>query len=340
MERLNVGETEVLIGPSLPEPLLPERPGRSRVAILTQPAPTNIALAIARDIEAEGLATEVVGLPDREAAKTLEVASSVYDVLAKFGLTRSDTVVAIGGGSVSDLGGFVAGTWMRGVESVIFPTTLLGAVDASIGGKTGVNVAGKNLVGVFWHPSRVAIDTSQLATLPSFLIRDGMSEAFKAGLIGDPELVATMARDALTTNLDFVVRRAIAVKSAIVGADAHETGIRAHLNFGHTIGHAVEYASTLSHGEAVALGMVAAARISANRLGFKDEELITETLKRLTLPTTVEGLNQERVVDLLRRDKKRDASGLRMVLLTEIGDPTVQHVSHQDVSEGLAAVGF
>lgn len=340
MERLTVHQTEVLIDDGLPEPLLPERPGRTRVAILTQPAPTDIALGIGRALEAQGLTTEVVGLPDREESKTLEVASSVYDVLARFGLTRTDTVVSVGGGSVSDLGGFVAGTWMRGVESVVVPTTLLGAVDASIGGKTGVNVSGKNLVGVFWHPSRVAIDTSQIRKLPSFLIRDGMSESFKAGLIGDPELVDQIASNGLDTDLDFTIRRAIAVKARIVGADATETGERAHLNFGHTIGHALEYSSTLTHGEAVSLGMVAASRISAKRLGFGAEPLVRETLSGLTLPVTVEGLNRDRVVNLLKRDKKRDAKGLRMVLISEVGQPVLEHVSQDDVDDGLSAVGF
>ena len=130
MEHIVVGpdKTEVLIGRGLPNQFLPPRDGRSRVAILTQPAPTDVALQIARQLEADGLQCEVVGLPDREAAKTLEVASSIYDVLAKFGLGRHDTVLGVGGGSVTDIAGFVAGTWMRGVESVYAPTTLLGAV--------------------------------------------------------------------------------------------------------------------------------------------------------------------------------------------------------------------
>ncbi len=340
MEQLTLHQTEVLIGEGLPDPLLPDRPGRSRVAILTQPAPTDIALGISGRLELQGLTTEVIGLPDREESKTLEVASSVYDVLSRFGLARTDTVVSVGGGSVSDLGGFVAGTWMRGVESVVVPTTLLGAVDASIGGKTGINVAGKNLVGVFWHPSRVAIDTAQIRKLPSFLIRDGMSESFKAGLIGDPELVDRIASEHLDTDLDFTIRRAIGVKTRIVASDALEVGERAHLNFGHTIGHALEYASTLTHGQAVSLGMVAASRISSKTLGFSSEDLVRGTLSALGLPVTVEGLNKDRVLNLLRRDKKRDAEGLRMVLLSEVGRPVLQHVSAEDVDEGLAAVGF
>lgn len=338
---MKVGQTEVLIGSGLPETdLLPERHERTRVAILTQPAPTDIALRLARHIESSGLTTEVVGLPDREAAKTLEVASSVYEVLAKFGLTRDDTVVSVGGGAVSDLGGFVAGTWMRGVESVILPTTLLASVDASIGGKTGVNVSGKNLVGVFWHPSRVIIDTDQLSALPSVLKRDGMSEAYKAGLIGDPELAATVADKGSDTPLDYVVRRAISVKAKIVEEDVNEQGIRAFLNFGHTIGHALEYASTLSHGQSVALGMVAAARISADRLGFAHGQTIVETLEKLSLPTTVSGLNRERVVDLMKRDKKRDGRGHRMVLLSDIGSPRLEYVDAEEIEAGLMAIGF
>lgn len=333
-------ETEIIIDSRLFNPILPHRETRTRVAILTQPAPTDIALRQARDLEASGLTVEVVGLPDREAAKTLEVASSVYEVLAKMGLGRHDTILGVGGGSVSDLAGFVAGTWMRGVESVLLPTTVLGAVDASIGGKTGINVAGKNLVGVFWHPTRVVIDTAQLSRLPSSLIRDGMAEIYKAGLVGNPELAVLISQNGIDTKLADVVPLAVSVKAEVVAADEREMGIRAYLNLGHTIGHALEFASTLTHGEAVALGMVSAARLSAQRLGFEHEAAVQHTLSELGLPTSTTGMNRERVIDLLHRDKKRDASGLRMVLLHDIGQPTLEHVTAEDIEEGLAAIGL
>jgi 3-dehydroquinate synthase len=310
------------------------------VAILTQPAPTDIAIDVARSLGNEGLSCEVIGLPDREEAKTLEVAASVYEALAKFGLSRQDTVVGVGGGSVTDLAGYVAGTWLRGVEVVHVPTTLLAAIDASIGGKTGVNVGGKNLVGVFWHPTRVVIDVERMSRLPRYIIREGMAEAYKGGLIGDAALAHLIADSGLESPLQTVVERAIAVKAALVDQDVHEQDVRSHLNFGHTIGHAIEYASSLSHGESVGLGMVAAVHISEKLAGFDSADEVTETIARLGLPTEVRGLELARVLDLLARDKKRDAGGMRMVLLREIEDPVLAHVDESDIEVGLAAIGF
>jgi len=334
------GITEVIIDSGLPVPLIPAREGRERVAILTQPAPTGLALQVSKSLAASGLVCEVIGLPDREEAKTLDVAASVYEGLARFGLSRHDTIVGVGGGTVTDLAGYVAGTWLRGVEVVHLPTTLLAAVDASIGGKTGVNVGGKNLVGVFWHPTRVVIDVDQLARLPSFLIREGMSEAYKAGLIGDAALAGVISEHGMTAPLAEVVERAVRVKAAIVDADVREQDVRAYLNFGHTVGHAIEYASALSHGESVALGMIAAAAISEKLVGFSGIEEVTQTLSRLGLPTRVDGLDLTRVLDLLGRDKKRDSGGLRMVLLEDIERPTLVHVDRADVELGLTAIGF
>ncbi|HET9258784.1 MAG TPA: 3-dehydroquinate synthase family protein [Acidimicrobiia bacterium] len=334
------GVTEILIDHGLPDELLPEREGRSRVAILTQPGATDLAIEVSRRLISPGYKYEVIGLPDREEAKTLEVAASVYDALARFGLARFDTIVAVGGGSVTDLAGYVAGTWLRGVEVVHVPTTLLGAVDASIGGKTGVNVGGKNLVGVFWHPTRVLIDIAQLERLPHFLVREGMAEAYKAGLIGDPDLADLIGAHGMQAPLGQVVERAVRVKAAIVDADTHEHGVRAYLNFGHTIGHAIEYASALSHGESVGLGMVAASAVSAKLVGFSSTDEVVATVNELGLPVKVQGLELARVLDLLGRDKKRDSEGLRMVLLEAVGQPTLMHVDEAGVGLGLAAIGL
>lgn len=334
------GRTEVLVGDGVPDDVLPPREDRQRVAILTQPGATRYALEISRTLKEQGLGVEVIGLPDREEAKTLTVAESVYETLARFGLGRQDTVIGVGGGSVSDLAGFVAGTWLRGVEVVHVPTTLLAAVDASIGGKTGVNLAGKNLVGLFWHPTRVVVDVRILRGLPSSLLQEGMVEALKTGLVGDPDLFATIEKQGVEADLEDVVVRSATVKSRIVSEDERELGVRAMLNLGHTIGHAIEFASPLSHGESVAIGLVAAARISEIRLGFEDASRISESIRRLNLPIKVTGLDRARVIDLLRHDKKRDAKGLRMVLLRAIGAPAVQHVSGDDVAVGLEAVGL
>lgn len=310
------------------------------MAILTQPAATDVATQVSRRLKESGLACEIIGLPDRDEAKTLDVAASVYETLARFGLARLDTIVGVGGGSTTDLAGFVAGTWLRGVEVVQIPTTLLGAVDASIGGKTGVNVGGKNLVGVFWHPSRVIIDLEILGRLPTYLTKEGMAEAYKSGLIGDSELVSIIRERGLRAPLGQVVDHAVRVKARIVDEDERDHGVRAHLNFGHTIGHAVEFASALSHGESVALGMVAAAHISQDLVGFTETADVTRTLERLGLPTMVSGIDAARVLDLIEMDKKRDAGGLRMVLLSAIAKPKLMHVREGDLRKGLAAIGL
>ena len=334
------GRTEVIIGSGLPVDLLPERSDRQRVAILTQPGATKHALEIAQRLKDEGLGIEVVGLPDREEAKTLGVAETVYETLARVGLGRHDTVLAVGGGSVTDLAGFVAGTWLRGVEVVHVPTTLLGAIDASIGGKSGVNLAGKNLVGLFWHPSRVVVDISTLEALPMPLLREGLVEALKAGLVGDPGLFGLIEGSGTDSKLEEVVMRAVTVKARIVGEDERELGMRALLNLGHTIGHAIEFASPLSHGESVAIGLVAAARISEARLGFMESRRVVASIQGLGLPVEVDGLDRTRVLDLLRLDKKRDGEGVRMVLLMEIGQAVLRHVEGDDIDLGLSAVGL
>lgn len=341
MERLTVsGTTEVMIGEGLPTPLLPEREQRRRVVILTQPAVTGRALEISRTLREDGLASDVVGLPDRDQAKTLAVAESVYESLADHELTIHDTVVGVGGGSVTDLAGFVAGTWLRGVEVVHFPTTFLGAIDASVGGKTGVNIGGKNLVGVFWHPTRVVIDLTVLAQLPASLVREGMAEALKAGFVGDPELVALLAAGGTDTPLREVVTRALKVKTRLVDLDPLDRAERAFLNFGHTIGHAIEFASQLSHGESVSLGMVAAAWISESRTGFGGKQAMIDTLSLLRLPVAAQGLDRTRIDDLVKRDKKRDGAGTRMVLLEEVGRPVVAHVDSGEIELGLTAIGL
>jgi 3-dehydroquinate synthase len=217
---------------------------------------------------------------------------------------------------------------------------LLAAVDASIGGKTGVNLAGKNLVGLFWHPTRVIVDVTTLELLPSSLRREGLAEALKTGLVGDSELFELLAREGEKAPLEEVVTRSAAVKAKVVGEDERESGLRAILNFGHTIGHAIEFASPLSHGECVAVGMVAAGRISERRLRFPGFDRMLEAVSGLGLPTEVDGLDRARIEDLLRHDKKRDAQGLRMILLRAFGDPVVEHVDDQDLDVGLGAVGL
>lgn len=338
MDRFLIGgRSEVVVGRGLPDPLLPEHPARRRVAILAQPGAAPIAAAVATGLE-RAYDTLVIQVPDREEAKTLATLGRVYDSLAEAELGRADTVVGVGGGAVTDLAGFVAATWLRGVEVVHVPTTLLGAVDAAIGGKTAINVAGKNLVGAFWHPSRVAIDLQVLDDLPLDLKREGAAEAIKAGLIADPKILEAYRLGGLEAPADEVVPRAVAVKVAVVSEDFREEGRRAVLNFGHTIGHALETSGGLSHGQAVAVGMVAAGAISEERFGVSLVGEIRDLLERVGLPVEVPLPDRPSFDRLLRLDKKRDSAGLRMVLLEKVGCPVLSHVSSDEVELGVSAI--
>lgn len=336
--RVAVGDSsEVLIGPGLPSRLLPPSPQREQAVVIAQPG----AMAVARrvmDRLAGETAPTLIEVPDREGAKTLETVGMLYRRLAELNLGRHDTVVGVGGGATTDVAGFVAATWLRGIECVLVPTTLLSAVDASVGGKTGINVMGKNLVGAFWHPSRIAISLDVLAALPEDLVRQGSAEAIKAGFIDDPRIIEIYMTHGLSFPPAEVVRRAVTVKAAVVTGDFREAGRRATLNFGHTIGHGIEVVCGLPHGYAVSVGMVAAAAISADRYGF-DEWEVRHPLERLGLPTRVSGADRALVRRLVSRDKKRTSGGLRMVLLRGIGDPVVEQVDDDSVELGMDAIG-
>lgn len=331
--------TDIMIG-ELPTPLLIPRPDRQRVAVLYQPGSRAIAEQVVGRLALE--VTEVAGreLPDRERAKDLGEVGSVYEWLAVNGFGRHDTLVGVGGGALTDAAGFVASTWLRGIESVLIPTTLLGAVDAAIGGKTGINVAGKNLVGSFWAPSRVLIDPSSFDTLSPALRREGLAEALKCAYLADGTLLRMIRSHGESVDLAEVVERAVRVKVEVVRDDPREQGRRAVLNYGHTVGHAIEYLSELSHGEAVGIGMVAAATVSRRRLGFDAVDEHIGTIGSLGLPVTSPALSAEQVIDLIRRDKKRSAAGVRMILLREYGDPVIEVVDEADLQAGLSAVGI
>jgi 3-dehydroquinate synthase len=334
-----VGESDILISRgALDHEILGGREGRRRVAVLSQEGALRIARRLADRLAATGMTVEVIALPDGEQAKTLDVARDTYLALNRMGMTRQDTLVAVGGGSVTDLGGFVAATYLRGIEAIYCPTTLLGAVDAAIGGKTGVNVGGKNLVGVFAHPARIVIDLEVLEALPDHLLRQGMAEVLKAGLIGDPGLVSLLEHDGLAADLEDLVSRAVSVKVAVVGEDFRESGRRAILNYGHTIGHAVEVSAALSHGEAVAIGMVAAGAASAALAGFREADRQRGVIEALGLPVGLADLDRNDVKRLIQLDKKRDATGVRMVLLEEVGRPIVRTVDDATIDIALDAI--
>jgi 3-dehydroquinate synthase len=332
---------DILVGRNIADPraLVPE--AYSRVALVAQPSVANRAeLLLAAIRESRLRHAELLVLPDGEAAKELGVVGDTYRWLNGIDFTRDGLLVAIGGGSLTDVAGFVAATYLRGIEVVYLPTTLLGAVDASIGGKTGINVDGKNLVGAFRHPQRIVVDLDLLDELGRELRREGAAEIVKAGFIADEGIIAAYEADGVDVALDTVVPAAIAVKVATVRDDFRESGRRAILNYGHTIGHAIEVAAGITHGEAVAIGMVAAGRVSSAVLGFAGSARQRSVLEKIGLPTTAPPVSAERVMSLVARDKKRDRRGLRMVLLRDFGEPVVQRVSVEDVQQGLAEIGI
>jgi len=285
-----------------------------------------------RHLRRSGLAVGVVGLPPGERTKRLATMAALYEAAAESGLDRGGAIVALGGGVVGDLAGFLAATYMRGVPVVQVPTTLLAQVDSSVGGKTGVDLdQGKNLVGAFHQPSAVLADTSTLATLPRREVACGAAELVKTAVLGDAKLFAAIEADvgkllaAEPRTSARLVAHAVAIKARIVTADEREAGVRAHLNLGHTFGHAIESAlgyRRLLHGEAVAIGMVLAGRL-ALRLGLFSERAagrVEALLGRLGLPTRLpRGLRSDRIVARMVHDKKARAGRLRFVLPVRLG---------------------
>jgi 3-dehydroquinate synthase len=279
-----------------------------------------------------GLDHTTLVLADGEQHKTLENVARVFDALAAIGASRDATLIALGGGVIGDLGGFAAACWMRGIDFVQMPTTLLAMVDSSVGGKTGVNLAaGKNLVGAFHQPRAVFVDTRTLATLPQREYLAGLAEVVKYGAIGDAAFFTWIEQhvDALLARDDAALAEAIARscrhKAGVVARDERELGERALLNFGHTFGHAIEVEAgygELLHGEAVAIGMVLAARLSATlgRAALADCARLSTLLRRLDLPTRLPaGCRPERLLERMRLDKKSVSGQLRLILWTGLG---------------------
>ena len=262
---------------------------------------------------------------DGEAHKNLDTVRGIYDELLKLGADRGTTLVALGGGVIGDMAGFVAASYMRGISLVQIPTTLLSMVDSSVGGKVGVDLPqGKNLIGAFKQPRSVIIDTDVLHTLPPSQWRCGMAEVVKHGLIARPSLLDPDLWN--LENAERLVRGAVQVKIDVVEVDPYERGIRAHLNLGHTFGHAIEKVTeyAIPHGEAVAIGIVKAARLSRN-LGFIDDSLVEHILKimwQIGLPTDI-ALDPERWYAAMSTDKKWKAGRSRLVVLKKLGEAAV-----------------
>ncbi|HYJ26922.1 MAG TPA: 3-dehydroquinate synthase, partial [Nocardioides sp.] len=292
----------------------------------------SLAAPVVGQLRGAGLVVHEAALPDAEVAKTAEVAAGLWATLGRHAFTRSDAVVAVGGGTVTDLAGFVAATWLRGVAVVHVPTTMLAMVDAAVGGKTGINTAeGKNLVGAFHEPAGVLCDLDALATLPRADFVAGLAEVVKAGFIADPAILDLVEADpAAATRWDGphtreLVERAITVKADVVAQDLTESWLREILNYGHTLGHAVEQVEGYRrrHGEAVAIGMTYAAELAARsgRLGVDVVARHRSVLSSVGLPTSYAGASFDELWAVMRRDKKARGALLRFVVLEGIGHP-------------------
>ena len=316
-------------------------PDVERVLLVHPPTLPDLTKRLVADLERRGCAVHVAEVPDAEAAKTAAVAADLWSRLGAAGFTRTDAVVGVGGGSVTDLAGFVAASWLRGVRVVQVPTTLLGMVDAAVGGKTGINTAeGKNLVGAFHPPAGVLCDLDVLASLPAADLAAGLAEVVKCGFIADPVILdlvesavaddPTTARTAANPHLRELVERAVRVKAEVVAADLRESSLREILNYGHTFGHAIEQVEHYSwrHGEAVAVGMVFVAelaRLAGHLTGPEGDALVARhrsVLESLGLPTTYAAGRWDDLLTAMRRDKKSRGSTLRFVVLDGLARPT------------------
>ena len=310
-----------------------------RVAVIHPVALRDRAQQLRAALHGIGVEPLALEVPDGEAAKSGEVLAACWSMLGQHAFTRSDAVVTLGGGATTDLGGFVAASWLRGVRVVHVPATLLAMVDAAVGGKTGINTAeGKNLVGAFHHPAGVLCDLDTLATLPPEELASGMAEVVKCGFVADPAILELVEADpaaALTVGpqLRELVERAVRVKLEVVAGDFKESGGsaghpgRETLNYGHTLGHAVERAEhyRFRHGAAVSIGMVFVAELArlAGRLDDRTAARHAAVLSAVGLPTTYDGARWDELLATMRVDKKTRGDLLRFVVLDGLARPAV-----------------
>jgi 3-dehydroquinate synthase len=290
-----------------------------------------------------GLKTDMVDFPAGEASKDMQTSLRIVDQLRALGADRTSALIALGGGVVGDITGFVASIYMRGIPYIQVPTTLLAQVDSSIGGKTGIDLStGKNILGTFYQPKGVFIDLAFLKTLERREMKNGLAEVVKYGIIDDPELFGILEAkaDAIKKGdvdlLEEIITRSCRIKKGVVEIDELEKGVRRILNFGHTIGHAIETESgyTVSHGDAVSMGMVASAAISERMhyLPTEDRERIIALIRAMGLPDRIsKSLKPKEIVARMKGDKKKAGDVLNFVLLKKIGMPFVT----SDVPEAL-----
>jgi 3-dehydroquinate synthase len=338
MTRIKItGESnyEVVVGRGLLEEVAPAL-GKNvaKVLIIHPVALTTSAEQLKETLDSAGFETLLAGVPDSEDAKRVEVAAFCWQVMVKADFTRTDAVIGFGGGSTTDLAGFVAATWLRGVKFVQIPTTLLGMVDAAVGGKTGINTAeGKNLIGVFYAPAAVLCDLDTLQSLNKNEIIAGFGEVVKYGFIADPVILdlieadPQVATDPNTEVFREIVERSIAIKARVVSNDFKEAGLREILNYGHTLGHAIEHAEKYRwrHGAAISIGMVFVAELARLNGRLSDEVVARHRniLDLLGLPTAYKADKWTQLLATMQRDKKSRAGQLRFVVLDDIAKPTI-----------------
>ena len=320
-------------------------PKHARTVVVIHPEGLGEIVRPARGVlKAAGLTVKTEPVPDGEAAKTLDVAARLWSSLADHRLTRSDCIVGLGGGATTDLAGFVAATWLRGVPVVLVPTTLLGMADAAVGGKTAIDItAGKNLVGAFHSPAGVLADLATLETLPRADYVAGLAEVIKAGFIADPVILdlveadpdgATVPHGRHTREL---IERAIRFKGQVVAADFREAGLRETLNYGHTLGHAIERTEEyrFRHGDAVAIGMVYVAELSrlAGRLDGATAARHRTVLTAVGLPTAYQAHRWPDLRAAMAVDKKTREARLRFVVLDGLAQPAIFEAPPEELLE-------
>jgi len=343
---------EVVVGHGLLGELPPLLGKATRVAVIHPPTLGATAEAVRDDLIATGLDAHAIEIPDGEDAKTLKVAGFCWDVLGQVGFTRSDAIVGLGGGATTDLAGWVAAAWLRGVRVVQVPTTLAGMVDAAIGGKTGINIdRGKNLVGAFHPPAGVLCDLNTLDTLPAHDYVAGLAEVVKCGFIADPAILDLIERDPVAAGRAGnpvereLIERSVRVKAHVVSEDLTEQGLREILNYGHTLGHAIERAERYRwrHGAAVSVGLVYAAALGRllGRLDDATADRHRAILSSLGLPVAYRDGAFTSLLETMRVDKKARGNHIRFIVLDGLArpvavddpDPAVLAAAYSEVTE-------
>ena len=336
------GSYQVVINRGSLQRLEESLPGDAhKVLIIHAPALSTVAESLRERLQ-QTKSVYLAEVPDAEGAKRIEVATFCWGLLGQLEFQRNDVIVSLGGGATTDIAGFVAATWLRGISLVHVPTTVLAMEDASIGGKTGINTAeGKNLVGAFYSPLAVVVDPDILESLAENEVRAGLAEVVKCGFIQDPEILRLCEEhpeDIVNTRSDVfveVVARSIAVKASVVSADFKESGLRQILNYGHTLGHAIEHAERYQwrHGAAISIGMVFAAELSRIVAHLDDEAVDRHRriLGQLGLPLTYPADRWKSLLATMNKDKKARGGVVRFVVLDGVGKPRVLAIPDESV---------